>query len=683
MRINSLGLRAKSMLALGLACVIAMVPAGLVGWSVLEGVRAYFGEAFAENFTRLNREQILAPVSRELALSMRLADSHVTRRWLLDKDDPDKRDLFFAEAEGYRRDFRDQSYFLVSAQSGHYYFNDAGEAFSDKPRYTLDPDNPDDAWFFNTLDQEADYNINVNPDVQLGTTRVWINVLVQEGEQRMGLAGTGLDLSGFLAEFIHDHPEGVTPMILDRNGAIQAHPDPELISFGSTTGSPGEGQAIITLAGQFSGSEDRARLERAMAMAKATPDQVPLLAVNLDGREQLLALAYAPELKWHVVTAVDLGLAPVMEGAWLRGGMLAVAFILVIMLLGFGLAVDRLLLRPIRDLRQSAGAIAQGDYQVSLPQAGRDELGDLSRAFAIMAQRVQNHTKELEERVEERTARLRQSNLEMAAAQRQIRESIDSASLIQRAILPDARLRDRFGPHHFVLWRPRDVVGGDFYVFHHDQRDRYLVGVVDCAGHGVPGALMTMLARSALDQAVNQLGVDSPAAVLSHADATVREMMQDADSQREVTTHMDVGLANVDLERGVLRYAGARISLYRSDGNRVETVKGGRRALGDRRVGQYQDTELPLDYASTYYLVTDGYLDQAGGEAGYGLGQTQFKALILAHARRPMPDQAAALERALEDYRGEYEQRDDVTVLAFRLGAGGAPTSETVISSPS
>lgn len=683
MRINSLGLRAKSMLALGLACVIALVPAAIVGWSVLEGARQHFGEAFAENFTRLNREQIVAPVARDLALSMRLADSQVTRRWLLDRDDPDKRDLFFAEAEGYRRDFRSQSYFVISADSGDYYFNDAGEAFNDAPRYTLAPDNPGDAWFFNTLAQEADYNINVNPDVQLGTTRVWINVLVEAGDQRIGLAGTGLDLSGFLGQFIHDHPQGVTPMILDRNGAIQAHPDPDLISFGSTTGSPAEGQSIITLAGLLLDNDHRARLERAMARAQASPDEVPLVPVTLGGREQLLALAYIPELEWHVVTAVDLGLAPVLEGAWLRGGLLAVALILLILLVGFGLAVDRLLLRPIRELQQSAGAIAQGDYQVSLPPAGRDELGDLTRTFGIMAGRVRDHTQELEARVEERTARLRQTNLEMTEAQRQIRESIDSASLIQRAILPDARLRGRLGPHHFVLWRPRDVVGGDFYVFHHDQRDRYLVGVVDCAGHGVPGALMTMLARAALDQAVNHLGMDSPAAVLSYADATVREMMQDADSQREVTTHMDVGLAFVDLGQGVLRYAGARISLYQSDGSRVETVKGGKRALGDRRVGQYQDTLLALDPATTYYLVTDGYLDQAGGEAGYGLGQTQFKALLLANARRPMSEQAAALEKALDDYRGEYEQRDDVTVLAFRLGAGDAPANETVISSSS
>ncbi|MBK1672415.1 histidine kinase [Ectothiorhodospira shaposhnikovii] len=658
-----LGLRAKSILALALACLVALFPAGILGWQLLEGVRQYFGEAFAENYTRLNRERILAPVSRDLALSMRLADSELSRRWLLDEDDADKQALFFLEAEGYRRDFRDASYFLASALSGHYYFNGTDQPFSDRPRYTLDPDRPSDAWFFNTLEQAAAYNINVNPDLELGTTRVWLNVLVMDGDRRIGLAGTGLDLSGFLQDFIQTRPVGVTPMILDRGGAIQAHPDPTLISFASTTTDAVNG---YTLAQRLPDGLQRAELAQAMQQAREQTDTVPLLSVTLEGREQLLALAYIPELQWYVVTAVDLAAAAVIQETWLRAGLLVVALVLLILLLGFGLAVDRIVLRPLRELQQSATAVSQGRYDLQLPRAGKDELGDLSRAFACMAEQVKSHTDELEDRVEERTAKLRQANQEMATAQRQIQASIDYASLIQRAILPDNRMADLLGPHHFVLWRPRDVVGGDFYLFHNDG-ERYLIGVVDCAGHGVPGALMTMLARAALDQAINTLGMEAPAAVLRHADGIVREMLKDAETTQALATHMDVGLVFVDRQRGILRYAGARISLYHSDGSDVKTINGGRRALGDRRVGEYEDTELRLDPATTYYLVTDGYLDQSGGDLGFGLGQSRFKALITEHARRPMPEQAAALDQALDDYRGEHDQRDDITILAFRV----------------
>ena len=115
------GLRAKSMLALALACLLALLPAVLICLQVLDGVRNYFGENYARNYTQLKRQSILAPVARELALSLRLADSVVTRQWLLDEGNAAKRALFFEEAEGYRKDFRDHAYFLASVGSRYFY----------------------------------------------------------------------------------------------------------------------------------------------------------------------------------------------------------------------------------------------------------------------------------------------------------------------------------------------------------------------------------------------------------------------------------------------------------------------------------------------------------------------------------------------------------------------------------
>ncbi|SEQ32210.1 Serine phosphatase RsbU, regulator of sigma subunit [Ectothiorhodospira magna] len=656
------GLRARSVLALALAGLIVLLPAGILGWYALETVRQYFGQGFAENFTRLHRERILAPVTRDLALSMRLADSRLTYRFLLDEDAPQARTDFFEEAEGYRQDFRSRSYFIISLASKHYYFNDDG-SLQQTPRYRLSPDRPEDAWFFALLEQGVSHNINVNHDLQLGTTRVWLNVMVtdQAGEP-IGMAGTGLELGEFLADFIQDRPPGVTPMILDGNGALQAHPDPALISFASTTVG---GDGMLTLFSRLPQAVDQERLEQAMGQAQANLDQVPLFTARLDGRDQLLALAYLPELDWYVVVAVDLAAAGVIQRTWLWSGLLAIGGILVLLLTGFALAVDRTVLRPLRRLQQSATVMSQGRYDIRLPPSGGGEIGDLTRAFERMAEQVRQHTRELEYRVQDRTAELRRANEEMAQAQRQIKDSIDYASLIQRAILPDHRMAALLGAHHFVLWRPRDVVGGDFYLFH-NEGDRYLIGIVDCAGHGVAGALMTMLARAALDQAISSQGMASPAALLTQADHSIRDMLGDSEA-RGVATHMDVGLAFVDRHQGVLRYAGARIGLYHSDGHTVEVIKGGRRALGDRRRGRYDDVELALNPASTYYLVTDGYLDQSGGDMGFGLGSSLFMKLLIDHARLPLSEQAQALNQALDDYRGHHEQRDDVTVLAFRV----------------
>lgn len=663
MTIKRFGLRAKSITALALVCLLALIPVGVLEWIALDGVRSHFGKAYARNFTQLNRQRILAPVSRDLALSRRLADSVLTREWLLDEGDPDKRARFFQEAEGYRQDFRDRSNFLISNLSRHYYFNDAGKPFSAEPRYTLDPDKADDGWFFNTMKDAEAYNINVNVDLKLRVTRVWLNVIVRDGDRRIGLAGTGLDLSSFLHEFISLDEAGVTPMIINADGAIQAHPDERLIAYGSAAGSAVDSR---TLGGMLRDTEERAALDGAMRQAATNPGEVALLWATLDGREQLLALAYIPELKWHVVTAVDLRVARVIEGGWIGTATAALVLLLVILLAAFGYAVERLVLRPLRSLQQSAGAIAEGRYDVALPPAGDDELGDLTRAFDTMATQVRQHTAQLEQRVSERTAELERANVEMVAAHKQINDSIDYASLIQRATLPNQHLAQVLGERHFVLWRPRDVVGGDFYLFR-TEAARNVIGVVDCAGHGVPGALMTMLARSALDHAMNEVGLESPAAILNRTDAALRGMLRESELPRAIATNMDAGIVSIDTDTRSLRYAGARMTLYWSDGARVWAIKGGRRALLDRRPGHYQDTELRLEPGCTYYLATDGFLDQAGGELGFGMGNARFTELLRTHARLPMREQAAALDQALHAYRGAHAQRDDVTVLSFRF----------------
>ena len=129
------GLRAKSILALVLACLFAVTTAGLIGWRILEGVRNHFGEAYARNLTQLKRERILAPISRDLALAKRLANSEITRQWLASENDAALRALFFKEAEAYRHDLSSRSYFLCSNRSRGFYFNDDNKVSSDQPRY--------------------------------------------------------------------------------------------------------------------------------------------------------------------------------------------------------------------------------------------------------------------------------------------------------------------------------------------------------------------------------------------------------------------------------------------------------------------------------------------------------------------------------------------------------------------
>ena len=289
------GLRAKSILALVLACLFAVTTAGLIGWRILEGVRNHFGEAYARNLTQLKRERILAPISRDLALAKRLANSEITRQWLASENDAALRALFFKEAEAYRYDLSSRSYFLCSNRSRGFYFHDDNKVSSDQPRYMLDPEKSSDQWFFNTLRQPEIFNINVNYDAHLDITQVWLNIQIRARDRVLGIAGTGIDLSTFLKEFIDTDEPGITPMIVAQSGAIQAHRNKALIAINQAASAAATDQ---TLPGLLRDGPERVELGNAMIRAINNPDEVVTLHVRLDGREQLLALAYVPELKW-------------------------------------------------------------------------------------------------------------------------------------------------------------------------------------------------------------------------------------------------------------------------------------------------------------------------------------------------------------------------------------------------
>ena len=663
------GLKQKAWLGLIIIALIVLVPAMLVGWQTIKGVQDYFGRAYAENLTQLNRERILAPVSRDLVLAQRLADSTLVEDWLRNEKDPDSRSRFFKEAIRYRDDFRGSAFFLVSAQSGHYYFSEETAGGNDKlpsesPRYTLSPDNPDDAWFYNLKEEIGEYNINVNPDVELGTTRVWLNLPIRDEGQFLGLAGTGLDLTNFINDFIRSDEPGVIPMLIGPKGAIQAHPDPSRIAYGSSVGVDDQGNNIFSL---LSTDAERQALRNAMAELNENSQRVMSFYATMDNKQQLISLAHLPELNWFLVNAVDLGTAKILLGN--RAGWLLVGFIGVfgILLIAIGIMVSRVIIKPLKSLQVSATQIADGHYEVSLPAASRDEIGDLVRAFESMTEQVRNHTRDLESRVRERTRELESRNQEIAQFNRMVNDSIDYASLIQKAILPDASLQRWFRQQYLCLWRPRDTVGGDYYLFHSNDQGSCVMGVVDCAGHGVPGALMTMLSRAAFDQAIRDVGLTSPAAILQRTDTVLRAMLQDLDLPKALATNMDAGLLHWHEDSGVLRYAGAKMALYCVNGRDVDLLPGDKQALVGRKKGDYQDRERILTQPLTVYLTSDGFLDQAGGDLGYGLGQTGFIELLRQAATLPLVDQSDWLWEKLVEYQGKYEQRDDICVMGLHL----------------
>src|SRR5690554_679035 len=663
------GLRGKSVATLLLACILSLTPALLLGWKAIDDIRHHFANAYVENFTLLHMQKILAPVSRELALARRFADSVVLREWLANESDPSSQTRFQEEAEGFRQDFADHSYFVVADTSGNYYYASADEPTTNAPRYRLDDSQQEDAWYFQIRQANEPYNLNVNFDRELGVTKVWLNALVREDDALLGLAGTGFELSHFLNEYIRDEAQGLTPMIVDRQGALQAHPSLERIALGSGAGETDGERNIHALLGS---DEQRNALAAIMLAANSNPEDIQTLWATLEGHERLLSVGYIPELDWYLITALDPSVAQILDRRWLWTVILAALLIIGILLTIIALATERLILAPLHRFKQSAQAIAAGHYDSPLPTSRRDEIGELSHAFSYMANQVQRHTRELEEKVQERTRALKLANAEMAATQKKLNDSIDYASFIQRAILPDRQLSLHLEHHHGVLWKPRDTVGGDFYLFR-PAPGGYLFGVVDCAGHGVPGSLMTMLARATLDHAILKLGHDNPAGILNETDRQSREVLRPDELPASVATNMDIGLAWVDLKAHVITFAGAKIDLYATDGNDITQFLGSKRALGHKRPVEYRNQTVKLLLGWTYTLCTDGFFDQAGGNNGFGFGNSRFETLLKHHAQQTLDRQVAAFERELLSYQGDLPQRDDITLLSFRFTQAGRP----------
>lgn len=325
------------------------------------------------------------------------------------------------------------------------------------------------------------------------------------------------------------------------------------------------------------------------------------------------------------------------------------------------LILRRRIVAPIRRLLREARLMHSDEPDGFFSIAGDDEISRLAAGFNQVLARMRQALADLDG-----------SNRALLAARQQIQGSLDTASLLQRSILPGRQLEELFGGEHCLLWLPRDEVGGDSYLVHRD-RHLALVGVADCAGHGVSGAMMTMLARAALDRAIQEEGLQSPAALLHRTDAVLRVLLGEADTSRAVATSMDLGLLLIDGDQGRLRFAGARIALHWSDGRRIREQRGTQHSLAEPRPGRWEDHEIPFARDATYTMSTDGLLDQGGGDGGFSLGREGYERWLLELAALPPSGQLPRLRQLLEDFRGEHPQRDDITLLAFRLMAPPGP----------
>jgi len=250
-----------------------------------------------------------------------------------------------------------------------------------------------------------------------------------------------------------------------------------------------------------------------------------------------------------------------------------------------------------------------------------------------------------------------------------IDESIQYASRIQRSILPTEEALHKTIPEHFVLWKPRDVVGGDIYWLR-AWGSGSLIIIGDCTGHGVPGAFMTLISNGALNEAYLETPPGNPGTLLQRMHQLIQwSLGQSNDQFNKSDDGIELGACFLDSTTGTLTFAGARFDLFILQNKEVSVIRGTKAGLGYSRTPydiQFDNHEVELCTNQVFYMTTDGLLDQIGGPKKRGFGKKRFKSLITSMVDVPLSDQSGLIMQALVDYEGNEKRRDDVTVIGFK-----------------
>lgn len=326
----------------------------------------------------------------------------------------------------------------------------------------------------------------------------------------------------------------------------------------------------------------------------------------------------------------------------------------------------------LKGTKDFANSVGSGHFETEYEPLSKDDT--LGIALIKMRDDLAENERELEQKVIERTAEVVQQkeeiehqNEKISELYEEVTDSIKYAKGLQEAILPPKELVDEVMPDSFILYKPKDIVSGDFYWIE-QKKDKIYFAAVDCTGHGVPGAFMSIVGYNALNEALRKY--ETPAEILDDLNQGISKTLHNNAMGSTTKDGMDLALCCYDKKKKELQYAGAYNPLYLIRNSEITQIKADKFAIGtyfEDHSKKYTNHTLQLQKDDHIYVFSDGYADQFGGPKGKKFMYRRFRELLLSLTEKSMPAQRSFLNNTIEQWKGPLEQIDDILVLGVHV----------------
>lgn len=494
---------------------------------------------------------------------------------------------------------------IAGIKTKHYYFRQ-NSIKSNKNFMVLSEVNPDDKWFFQMLKSKKKITFNVNYDIALNETFLFVNTLMGNVENPIGITSVALNLNSITKEFKEFKVGKASNLwMIDEKGIIKLSDKREDIGKKIDDFLPGH--VVKQIQNQPGNEVEQVKVSQ-----------------YYDSKNAIIDYAYCKlnSTDWTLFYKI-----PRKESISLIDYLKRNTIITAILVLSFFMLLFYFISRKVANPYKQAMLLNE----------------------------------ELENKVNMRTQELRESN-------KKVNDSIEYAKRLQESILPLDEEMKRVFKDNFVIWRPRDVVGGDFFWLRQID-DVIILAVGDCTGHGVPGALMTMTVNAILHNIVTSVNKDDPSMILRELDAQLKQSLNKNSNPQSVDDGLDIAILSINNKSNLL-YCGANMELYVKCDKGVKVFKSQSKGAGYSYVklkdSLYNET-ISIEEGDTFIVTTDGFIHQNGGKKNYPFGKKRFYDILQKCEVTDLTSMKVDFENTLEEYMGNEQQRDDITVLGFKV----------------